>query len=136
MEVTKTKIALVIFLTLIVVGVLSLYFIWDPLERDIFPKCPLYSFTGLYCPGCGSQRALHQMVHGNIIQGIRYNYLLPLLIVVLIYQGFISVMNKVFHKSYYNMFHSSLAVKILLVIILLFWILRNLRFYPFTELAP
>jgi len=29
-------------------------------------KCPLYQITGLQCPLCGMQRAIHELLHGNI----------------------------------------------------------------------
>ena len=32
--------------------------------------------TGLDCPGCGSLRALHQLLHGNIKSALHFNALL------------------------------------------------------------
>lgn len=32
--------------------------------------------TGLKCPGCGSQRALHALLHLNIGEAFRYNAML------------------------------------------------------------
>lgn len=46
---------------------------FDPNECRFFPKCILYSVTGLKCAGCGTQRALHCLMHGEILQAIRYN---------------------------------------------------------------
>ena len=61
-------------------GALALffYFSFDPETGDgwFFPKCPVYLFTGLYCPSCGSQRALHALLHGNILHALHYNYFL------------------------------------------------------------
>jgi hypothetical protein len=117
-------------------GVLLLYFFWNPSNNNFFPKCPLYSLTGIYCPGCGSQRAMHQIIHGNIIEGLRHNYLIALLGIVLLYQALLFMVHKLYNKSFYNILHQSLTIKIILVLILVFWLLRNIRFYPFTELAP
>lgn len=48
-----------------------------------FPRCPIYVLTGLKCPGCGSQRALHQLLHFHFRAAFGYNALvvasLPLL---------------------------------------------------------
>jgi hypothetical protein len=41
-----------------------------------FPVCPFRALTGLLCPGCGSQRALHDLLHGNVTEAFRYNALL------------------------------------------------------------
>jgi hypothetical protein len=49
------------------------YFAFDPTKVSIFPTCIFHSVTGLDCPGCGAQRALHQLLHGNVIAAIRLN---------------------------------------------------------------
>ena len=41
--------------------------------------------TGYKCPGCGSQRAIHAMLHGDALGAIRYNaMLLPAIPVVVL----------------------------------------------------
>ena len=62
-----------------ITGVLTICFIFyflDPLECPLFPKCPFLVLTGLECPGCGTQRALHSLLHLHIIDALRYNALL------------------------------------------------------------
>jgi len=54
------------------VGILA-YFVFDPTKVAIFPPCMFHQFTGLDCPGCGAQRALHQLLHGNLIAAVRFN---------------------------------------------------------------
>ena len=41
-----------------------------------FPVCPFHALTGWLCPGCGSQRALHDLMHGNFGEAFRHNALL------------------------------------------------------------
>jgi len=43
-----------IILILFIVGLLFVYKIYNPIETDIFPKCPFLYLTGYKCPGCGS----------------------------------------------------------------------------------
>lgn len=44
------------------------------------PKCPVKLVTGLQCPGCGMQRFLHALMHGNLREAVSYNYfLIPVL---------------------------------------------------------
>ena len=54
------------------VGVL-IYFIFDPTRVPIFPPCVFHEVTGLDCPGCGGQRALHALLHGDFIAAFRLN---------------------------------------------------------------
>ncbi len=43
------------------------------------PKCPFHAITGLDCPTCGSTRALHAMLHGDIARGLAFNPMAPVL---------------------------------------------------------
>ncbi|ROQ31736.1 uncharacterized protein DUF2752 [Streptomyces sp. PanSC19] len=38
----------------------------DPNEPGHYPVCPLFRFTGLYCPGCGGLRSAHAFAHGDL----------------------------------------------------------------------
>jgi hypothetical protein len=40
------------------------------------PPCPLYTYTGLYCAGCGANRAFYALLHGDLIECFRLNPLL------------------------------------------------------------
>jgi hypothetical protein len=51
-------------------------FCFDPSLYAIYPVCWFHRTTGLLCPGCGSLRALHQLLHGHITTAFRFNPLL------------------------------------------------------------
>ena len=42
-------------------------------------ECMFYRYTGLYCPGCGSGRAVNALFHGRFAEAVSYNILLPIL---------------------------------------------------------
>ena len=48
-------------------------------------QCPLYRLTGWQCPLCGTQRAVHEALHGHLAEAWSLNpafwLLLPLLVV-------------------------------------------------------
>jgi len=136
MEITKFKLPIIIIGVLAFFGVLALYIYWSPSETNIFPKCPFYSVTGIYCPGCGSQRAAHQILNGHIFEGITRNYLIGLLAIVLVYQALVFIINNVLNKRITNLLHKSKVASGILIVVILFWILRNINMFPFTELAP
>jgi uncharacterized protein DUF2752 len=78
-------------LAMCALGVVA-YFVFDPTKVSIFPPCMFHQVTGLDCPGCGAQRALHQLLHGNIVAALQLNamFVLSLPIVVLYGPRFIS----------------------------------------------
>jgi hypothetical protein len=55
-------------------------FCFDPAQYPFYPTCIFHRTTGLLCPGCGSLRALHQLLHGHLMTAFRFN---PLLILAL-----------------------------------------------------
>lgn len=97
--------------------------------------CPFYRLTGLYCPGCGSGRAVQALYRGHIIQAIRYNILLPLLglpsLAVLIHEYLRIVFPAMKLKP---VFVSQSAVKAVIAVVVAFWVLRNVPSLSF--LAP
>lgn len=112
-----------------------LYFYFNP-NTTFFPKCPLYSFTGIYCPGCGSQRAFYSLLHFDFKGVISQNILFLLSALLLFYYLIINVLNTFFNKNIKNFLQHKKAPIVLLVLVILFWIFRNIPTYPFALLAP
>jgi hypothetical protein len=50
-------------------------FVFDPAVTAWFPSCPLFALTGWLCPLCGSLRALHALLHGNVEAAVQFNAL-------------------------------------------------------------
>lgn len=73
--------------TAIICAIGVLVFLLDPVTAPYAPKCILYWSTGLYCPGCGTGRALHALFTGQFRQAWAWNPLMVLLFPVLL--GFI-----------------------------------------------
>lgn len=121
------------FITALVI----LYFFFNPANTAFFPPCPFYSLTGFYCPGCGSQRAIHQLLHGNIGGAFGYNALLVLSLPILLISARMFILN-IYRKENKRdgILYNPILPKIIFVIILLFWILRNIPVQPFGLLAP
>ncbi len=59
---------------------LFIYYKFDPSTGVFFPKCPFRLVFGVPCPGCGSQRAIHSLLHANIASALKYNAFLVLCI--------------------------------------------------------
>ena len=104
-----------------------LYFTYNPAESELFPKCLFYTLTGLKCPGCGSQRAIHYLFNGNIGSAFIVHPLLVLAIPYLligIYFEYFGGKNKypVLRKRLFGL----KACITVLIIVLVYWVLRNI----------
>lgn len=117
-------------------GLAFLYFFINPSEVNFFPKCPLYVTTGIYCPGCGSQRATHQLLRFNFLGVLQQNVLYFASLIVLLYHVIVTLLNLYFKTTIYNYLYHPKTPIIILIIVIIYWILRNIPYYPFNILAP
>ena len=109
---------------------------FDPRAGGLFPVCPLYSLTGLACPGCGLTRGFHALLHGDVPTALDYNALLPLF-AILIGFAFVSLIYLAWRgrRMPFNLLQPN-ALWVFLVLLLVFGVMRNLPWYPFTILYP
>ena len=58
-------------------GIALLYVLWrfNPSQHGFYPRCALYTTTGILCPGCGGLRATHQLLNGHIATAFANNAL-------------------------------------------------------------
>ena len=63
-------------------------FVCDPSRVPIYPVCTFHRLTGLDCPGCGTLRAAHQLLHGNLSAALHFNALFVLSLPLLAWVGF------------------------------------------------
>jgi Protein of unknown function (DUF2752) len=119
------RVTTIVFAVLIAI-VAGLLFVFDPTHLGVLPPCPLHRLTGLWCPGCGSTRALYQLVHGNLMAALRFN---PLAISLLPLVGYLSIRGE-------RVVIKAVWIWALLGIVITFGILRNIPAYPFTLLTP
>nr|WP_290090809.1 DUF2752 domain-containing protein [uncultured Duncaniella sp.] len=102
------------------------YYLIEP-SSGLYPRCMFHQLTGLYCPGCGSQRAIHAMLHGNWSQAWSYNAILPFEIV------FIAIIAVAWRlRDRYPRLHGILNSRIVIIsflITIIGWtIIRNIQF--------
>lgn len=80
--------------------------------------------SGLKCPGCGSQRAVHSLLNFDFLQAFRYNALLVVsvpLVLVLTCAELMRGKKPVF----YSKVNSPVVIWGIFGIVVLWWILRN-----------
>ena len=103
----------------------KVFFIFYPQVMSKLPPCPSKFLFGILCPGCGTTRALYCLSSGNIAGIFTNNALMPfaLLLAAVLY------IFPEFSRHYR-------LINIFTVTVVIFMILRNLPWYPFTLLAP
>jgi hypothetical protein len=129
----KLKYTLGFFLT---IALVVLYYRYNPEVYDFFPECPFHKYIGLDCPGCGAQRAVYALLHGNFLQAVDYNVLLVLSVPFLLIHLTLRVYAYL-RKTHmiWDIWYKPIVPKILLIVVVLFWIVRNIPFVPFIYLA-
>lgn len=68
----------IIWTTVLIAGAVALVFFYglvDPATSPFVPRCLFHTLTGLECPGCGSQRAIHALLRGDFSAAWGYNAL-------------------------------------------------------------
>jgi len=127
--VNKRLTALLIWLS-IAIGATYL-FTFEPGKTGFFPACPFRMLTGFACPGCGSTRGLHRLLHGDIVSAMEFNPLmvlsLPFLLYALVRYTGAAVSCRPLQR--HNL--DAKYIWMLFGVIMSFWIFRNTRFYPF-----
>ena len=111
-------------------------FLFNPSNQSdqiFFPACPFRTLTGFACPGCGSTRGLHRLVHGDVIGAFEFNPLmvlsLPFLLYALVRYTAAAVSGRPLQKHFLNPKY----IWMLFAVIMSFWVFRNTRFYPFAS---
>lgn len=116
------------------VGVAA-FFLWmaHPEENGLIPRCLFLQGTGFHCPGCGSLRAIHYLLQGELAQAWAMNPLTVILLPVLL---ILASAELFFHRYDLGLRIPARWIWLLLVVFILFGILRNIPVHPFTLLAP
>lgn len=110
--------------------------VFDPATSGVFPPCPVRYLTGWYCPGCGSLRAIHQLLHGNLRAAWAMNPLALTLLPFLTYGLVSHALRAIRGQGLPRLFLQGVWIHALFAAILVFGIVRNLPVHPFDLLAP
>src|ERR1700759_4556297 len=122
---------------LILAALAVIYYQYNPAEYRFFPKCPFHSLTGFNCPGCGSQRAIFNLLHGNFLAALNDNVLLVISVPFLLIHFYYKIKSAISKKDLrWNVIYHPLTPKVIFVVVMVFWIARNIPFSPFSYLSP
>jgi hypothetical protein len=115
---------------------LFLLYRFEPSADSFYPRCLFHTATGLHCPGCGTTRCLHSLLHGEFRQAAAYNALTLLALPFLVYsaaRGGLAFLRGTRPRARPL---PGWAYVVLIGVVLAFWVLRNVNVPPFDALAP
>ena len=116
-------------------GAATVYLV-DPRVAGNYPPCLFLYFTGCYCPGCGTLRALHRLMHGDLRGALSYNAL-TVVVLPLLALGAVDRVAWLCGRALLPVSATPSQVAWgILVAIIAFWALRNVPLYPLILLAP
>ena len=126
--------ALLGLLATVAVGAAVLWQFDPHVAGNPLPPCPSLWLTGLFCPGCGTTRALHALLHGDLPGALAMNPLMVLSlppVAVLLAQAL-----DVLPKPLEPLARRLANARAWAVVVIGYAVLRNLPWPPFSWLAP
>ncbi|MGV0939121.1 DUF2752 domain-containing protein [Empedobacter sp. ULE_I140] len=123
--------------TLLPILVIVYFYSYYSNQSPFSIKCMFHEITGLWCPGCGGQRAFSLLVNGHFLQSLRYNLILPFALYICVQLYYAIIENIFLGKPMSGKLHlpESFA-RNFLIFLLVYSILRNIPLSPFIYLAP
>lgn len=118
---------------LAILMIAGLYYFIFPKHEILFPKCPFFVLTHLYCPGCGSQRCIADLVHGRFLAALHQNILAILALPIIFYRLYLIYKKR---TTINTIFVTRSMPWIVLIVVVLFGVFRNIPISPFNWLAP
>jgi|JI8StandDraft_1071087.scaffolds.fasta_scaffold32111_2 hypothetical protein len=124
---------------LLLVGVVlfaAFVFIYNSKTMHFLPRCPFYWATGFYCPGCGTTRGLHRLLHGDISGALHANILMIITVPYILYSIAGYLLLNIAGKKLPTVVLKPIIIQLLAAFVIVFWVVRNIQVYPFTLLVP
>ena len=102
-----------------------------------FPKCMVHELAGVHCPGCGGTRAFQALAQGDVLTALRMN---PFGVGVIAFLALLAMRTSweaAFpHRPWRRFPFGDRATWGVVALLVVFTVLRNLPWWPFTWLAP
>ncbi len=127
----------VVLMALLGAAIGAVVYVLPPSESPIYWDCPFHEITGLHCPGCGGQRALYALLHGQVVEALSLNALAVLLFAPMGGYVFVGqVLRAVGYARVGQLPADGRWWAALIVVLALFGILRNLPWGLLAWFAP
>lgn len=101
------------------------YYLFDP-STTPFPRCPFLMLTGWKCAGCGSQRAIHSLLHLDFAAAWHHNALLVLSIPYVALLVVAEWAGQRRQSQLYRALNSEMLIWSYFVLVVVWWVVRNI----------
>ena len=116
-------------------GACAVVWIGDPTTPGGFlPVCPTKALLGIDCPGCGTLRMIYSLLHFDFISAVRFNALAVVALAFLIVAFAVWTYGSIVGRKISGWQHHRWAATVTMVLVTLWFVVRNLPFAPFTAL--
>ena len=106
-------------------ALLLFYFIFDPVNFNFIPQCVFHKLTGLQCMGCGAQRMVHALLHGDIRGAMEANLFLFFSIPWILFFVWVEIFRLKF-PGLYRKLHSVWVIITISAMLVAWLIVRNI----------
>lgn len=129
------KRVIIVNLCLWVVVFLFIVYVYLYIEYGIGIPCLFNEITGMYCPGCGTTRAITAFCMGDYAKAFRYNPILVVWVPYLFCSGIILIQEYIYDKDVaVSVINRRNRISfVVLVIICVYWLVRNMSFASFLR---
>lgn len=118
----RSRSAILLAITLLGIAYLAGH---DPSVPGNTPPCPFRVVTGYRCPGCGTLRALHHVLQGNIAAAARLNILAVLALPLAFWIGLSHIYALIWARPPASVRFPPWVYHSVLLVILSYWVARN-----------
>jgi hypothetical protein len=98
--------------------------------------CPFRAATGLYCPGCGATRMMHRLMVGDPFGALHMNPLAFVFLPLMAWWSYAGLTAMLGGPRWPTPRFTARQTSALAIVVVAFWVLRNIPMSPFTLLAP
>ncbi|RSM77400.1 hypothetical protein DL991_19940 [Amycolatopsis sp. WAC 01375] len=98
------------------------------------PVCPTKSLLGIACPGCGGMRMVYSALHGDIPAALHYNAVSFVVVLLLVWSTAAWAVGRLRGRAVNSWLHWRWTPLAFGVVFVVWFIIRNLPFAPFTSL--
>lgn len=98
------------------------------------PTCPTKALFGIDCPGCGGMRMLYSLLHGDLPAALHYNAVSLLLLPLFVWAWVAWTRGRWLGRRQTHWVHWRWTPLTAAVVLIGWFVVRNLPFAPFTSL--